>query len=422
MEYIVRETRWGPLIGKDYRGRPLALRWVAHDRGAVNLGLHRLARARDVRQAVVAAQRAGMPNQAVVIGDAQGNIGWTLSGPIPVREGCDGQIPRNWATQGCRWAGWLSAAARPAIVNPESGVIWTANGRPVGGQALKRIGRGRYAPGARGAQIRDALLSLRSATEADMLRIQLDDRGRWLARWRDIALDLLDPAALAEVPGRGQARGRIERWNGRAGIDSQGYRLLREFRDQVRASVFGSIAARMGPLASAVPLLGRRGTRYEEAALVLVRQRPAHLRPPGFSSWRRYLLAQMDAARAATRSTPRWGDVNRFTIGHPFAAALPAINWLYGMGESAFAGDAMMPKVLHVGGTVLHGATERFAVTPGREARGYLHMPVGQAGHPLAPYYGAGHEDWLDGRARAFLVGAPRYTLVLRARDAGSRP
>ena len=40
------------------------------------------------------------------------------------------------------------------------------------------------------------------------------------------------------------------------------------------------------------------------------------------------------------------------------------------------------------------GASERFAVSPGHEDQGYFHMPGGQSGHPLSPYYRAGFMDW----------------------------
>ena len=45
---------------------------------------------------------------------------------------------------------------------------------------------------------------------------------------------------------------------------------------------------------------------------------------------------------------------------------------------------------------------------------GILHMPGGQSGHPLSPFWGAGHDDWVQGRATPFLPGPPRHTLALR--------
>ena len=57
-------------------------------------------------------------------------------------------------------------------------------------------------------------------------------------------------------------------------------------------------------------------------------------------------------------------------------------------------GDRDMPRVQ----TPNFGASERMVVSPGHEADGIVHMPGGQSGHPLSPYWGAGHEDWVHGR------------------------
>ena len=67
-------------------------------------------------------------------------------------------------------------------------------------------------------------------------------------------------------------------------------------------------------------------------------------------------------------------------------------------------GDSNMPRVQ--GPT--SGASERFAVSPGREQEGYMHMPTGQSGHPLSPHYrdanAANMLDMLDLRRPAFLA------------------
>jgi penicillin amidase len=60
------------------------------------------------------------------------------------------------------------------------------------------------------------------------------------------------------------------------------------------------------------------------------------------------------------------------------------------------------------------GASNRFAVSPGREEDGYFVMPGGQSGHPLSPYYGSGHTSWAKGEQTPFLPGPPEQTLYLR--------
>jgi penicillin amidase len=60
------------------------------------------------------------------------------------------------------------------------------------------------------------------------------------------------------------------------------------------------------------------------------------------------------------------------------------------------------------------GASERFAVSPGYESQGYFHMPGGQSGHPLSPYYRAGFLAWAQGEPLPFLPGTAEHTLVLQ--------
>ncbi|MEX2051113.1 MAG: penicillin acylase family protein, partial [Steroidobacteraceae bacterium] len=61
----------------------------------------------------------------------------------------------------------------------------------------------------------------------------------------------------------------------------------------------------------------------------------------------------------------------------------------------------------------IFGASERFAVSPGREGEGYLHMPGGQSGHPFSPFYRDGHVAWVQGDPTPFLPGPARYSLTL---------
>ena len=61
-----------------------------------------------------------------------------------------------------------------------------------------------------------------------------------------------------------------------------------------------------------------------------------------------------------------------------------------------------------------HGASMRFAVSPGDEESGYLHLPGGQSGNPISPFYRAGHYDWVTGNPTPFLPGEPQHFLVLQ--------
>ena len=107
-----------------------------------------------------------------------------------------------------------------------------------------------------------------------------------------------------------------------------------------------------------------------------------------------------------------WGKRNTLVMEHPLATALPLVGRFLQMPRTQLPGDSDMPRVQGKS----FGASQRFAVSPGREAQGYFHMPGGQSGHPLSPYFGAGHDAWVNGEATPFLPGPMQHRLALSPR------
>lgn len=408
---VVRSTIWGPVMDSDAHGRPRALRWLAHAPQATNLGLLRMETARDVQQAMQVAHTSGIPPQNLILADSDGNIAWTIMGKIPRQRGYDGRLPASWADAGRGWSGWLPPADYPRVVNPASGAVWSANARVADGEALRAIGDGGYALGARATQIRDSLLALEDAAEADMLAVQLDDRALFLARWRELLLQAL---AADTPPGnarRAELRRVLQASAQRAAVDDAGYRLLRAFRRQLAERVFASIVNLCGGLdASAI---GGPPRQWEGAVWRILEERPPHLLDPRYASWEALLLASADAAiqecPGGDLAGCTWGKANVVTIRHPLSAALPLLARWLDMPAESLPGDTHMPRVQ---GPSM-GASQRFAVAPGDESSGYFHMPGGQSGHPLSPFYAAGHRAWAEGRATPFLPGAEEHLLRL---------
>ncbi|HSB62091.1 MAG TPA: penicillin acylase family protein, partial [Vicinamibacteria bacterium] len=410
----VLETVWGPVVDEDHRGRRRALRWVAHDEEGVNLALSRLEGARTLAEALEAANRAGPPAQNFVAADRDGHIGWTIAGRIPRRVGFDGRLPASWADGRRRWDGWLEPSEYPRVVDPPSGRIWTANARVVDGEMLRKIGYGDYDLGARAGQIRDDLLATSRATPEDMLKVQIDDRALFLSRWRDLLLKTLDPAAVASDPRRAEMRGFVEDWGGRASVGSVGYRIVREFRTTVAERALESLTA---PCRAADPRFDwGRIPFYEGPLWTLVSERPPNLLDPRHPSWEDLLLAAADEVLGAlTRDGARladqtWGRRNTARIRHPLTRVVPSLGRLLDMPRDPLPGDSNMPRAQGPE----NGASERLAVSPGREAEGLFHMPGGQSGHPLSPNYADGHSAWVKGEPRPFLPGPPAHVLVLR--------
>jgi penicillin amidase len=411
----VRDTEWGPVLGEDTDGTPLALAWTALQPGALNTEIAHLDLAETVDEAIDIANRSGMPPQNFVAGDKAGNIGWTIAGRIPKREGnYDPLLPSDWSAAGTGWNGWLKPEEYPHLPNPPAQRLWTANARTMDfeGPDYAHLGDGGYDLGARARQIRDDLKAKEQFAPDDMLAIQLDDRAIFLKHWHELLLRTL--AGTADSPAVAEARKLAADWNDRADPASVGYRLARSFRSEVTDTILDGFAA-----AVRVKFDDFKMPRLAQAEVIvtaILLQHPANLLPPGYENWEDLLRKCAERATKKLADAPgglaarTWGESNTAKISHPLSAALPGLGRFLDMPADQLPGDSNMPRVA----ASSFGASERFAVEPGHEEFGYFHMPAGQSDNPLSPFYGAGHEDWVKGRATPFLPGATKYTLTLK--------
>ena len=411
VELKVRETRWGPITVDLENGDALALRWTAQLPGALNFGLADMAFAGNLDQGLAVADVAGIPAQNLLMADRHGRIAWRLTAQLPERAGdCAPKQPLR-VEQACRWAGWLAPTENPSLVDPADGILWTANARVVDGEALALVGDAGYANGARARQIRDTLRAGSGFSEADLLALQLDNRALFLQRWHALLQAEASRGGDADLQALAEASAD---WTGRASVEAVDYRIVRAWRLAVIERI------QNGLLAPAQAALGEDFVmpdlpQAEAFAWPLVQQRPAHLLPRKFASWDALLA---DAARdirgqleeAGPLADRSWGERNSAHICHPLAGALPGLlQGLLCMPAEPLPGDGNMPLVQAPG----FGASERMVVSPGREAEGFAHMPGGQSGHPLSPFWGAGHAAWVRGEATPFLPGEPAHVLRL---------
>jgi penicillin G amidase len=417
VEVTYRDVGAGVVLdGEDYAddvagGECLQAAWLATRSEATNFGLLALERARGIDDVLALAPRVGIPGQNLVMGDSRGRIAWTLLGVVPRTTGPD------------RLFGALEyrdAVDHPRIADPPVGRLWTANQRVVAGEMEKAlgddevdVGAGGYDIGARARQIRDGLLSLsRPATEADMLAIQLDSRALFLARWRNLLLALIDEEAMHGGEQRREFRALVSEGAGEASADAVGYRLVRTFRGNTLNALWRSLSTGL----MGARFEERRPSSFEAAGWRLVSEQPTAIPPPGGVAWREFLLGRLDATieelvkDCGSLGSCKYGQLDPIAVRHPLSRSVPLLSKLVDMPTLPLAGDHHMPRVQDGS----FGASERFAVSPGRERDGYLVFPGGPSGHPLSPFYRSGFEDWASGTPTPFLPGSVAHKLVLR--------
>ena len=447
----VEETDWGPVLHHEDDGRLLSLRWNGHLPGAVNFGLMAFARARDLDDAMAAADRTAIPTQNLVVGDAGGRIGWRLLGPLAQRaEGCpmreplmpgapaqpavardtpvDAPVDEKKSAACTPWR--IATDRAPRLIDPAEHRLWSANNRLLDADELARIGDGGYAFGPRALQIRDNLRSKPRFAEQDMLQVQLDDHAGFLGEWHA----LLQQEAARGGESLQALAAAAQTWEGRASVDSVSYRLVRGWRLAVHTRVANGLTA---PAQAALGASFRMPNTQQLESVVrpLLRERPDHLLPrryaacadgakaPTFCAGRQGWDALLEDAAREIRdelqakgplSERTWGERNTAAICHPLSRALPAFaKPILCMPAEPLPGDGSMARVQSPN----FGASERMVVAPGREAEGIAHMPGGQSGHILSPFWGSGHDDWVHGRPTPFLPGQTQYTMTLSPKN-----
>lgn len=420
-ELRVRTTRWGPVAAVDRAGRTLVLRTILDDPAGTNLDVIELEEARGVEEALaILARWRGAPQNALVA-DADGRIGWTVTGFLPDRGGADGRTPRTLAPGAdAPWSGPLDESLRPRVIDPPSGFLFTANARPLPLERSRLLGS-HWAPPTRASRIR-ALLEARLAAgpvdEESLLAVQLDAAVAALEPWREVVLAAVPEDAAGEL---GALRSIAASWSGTADESERGPVVLGAVRSAVSQSLLRAILRRAAESCGVeVPDEEIRGFRVgsDEPWLRLLEEQPPHLLPRGSGSWQEFVLSRLSAVAARPElrlaegpdACPTWGDRNAASIRHPISLAMPFLAKGYDVPAHPQPGH---PDAVRVAAPTF-GASARLVVSPSREEDAILQTPGGQSGDPTSPRYRDLHESWRLGRVEPLLPGAVVERIELR--------
>jgi penicillin G amidase len=402
----VRWTRWGPVEDEDWLGRPLVVRSTVHEPGGLDFALFDLWQATTIEEAVAIIDRWRGPSQNWLLADAGGRIAWVVNGPIPRRQGFDGKVPVSWAGGDVSWVG---ERAGPRLIDPPSGLLYTANGRtvPQDPDPLTHV----WMHSGRVNRISARLARETVWDEAELRAIQLDVR----SAYNDFAVDVIAEAVPADDPDPTLRRMRelAQSWDGTAGLDEAGFVVVAEVTD---ALLDGVLEPLLAPAAAADERFVFDWALADEPVRRLLEERPQHLVPPPYATWPEFLRAVVESVASDLASRPggverTWAETRTVEIRHPLGG-LPLIGREFNMPPTPLPGWAGTVRAQ----TKRYGASMRMVVSPGREERGLLHMPTGESGHFLSPHYADQQEAWVEGLPTPFLPGAPVDTLTLLPR------
>ena len=168
-------TERGPVVSSvlSKNAKHLSLSWTIYDGGRAMESFYLLNKAQNWQEFVDALKLFDAPSLNFVYADKEGNIGYYLSGKIPIRAEGAALFPYPaWKEEG-KWQGYLKEEEKPNFYNPKSGLIVTANNKIIPDNFPYYIGFEWEAP-FREERIRELILQLEKHSVETMKVIQND--------------------------------------------------------------------------------------------------------------------------------------------------------------------------------------------------------------------------------------------------------
>ncbi|MBI5158252.1 MAG: penicillin acylase family protein [Acidimicrobiia bacterium] len=350
-------------------------------------------------------------------------IGWQLVGEAPIRGRGGGTIPQDASDPATAWhPRRIPAAELPAVSNPDSGFVATANNLPASDHYLGSD----FLDGYRVARITELLAARRNWDVAAVLRMQLDQQS---LPWREMRSRVLAAISGEEAP----AAVLLRAWDGRVTADSAGAAVFEVFA----AHLACRIAERRAPHSARyalgtgftplVPMTGLAVRRFSHLVDLVLAQ------PEGWfdDGWDAAIAESVRHAGAVltTRagSDPArwaWGAVRPLRLRHPLGAR-PVLAAIYDLGPFSHGGDAntLNPAPVNPLDPLANPdfaiASLRFAVEVGAWQHARFALPGGQSGNPYSPHYADQVDLWLRGDGLTIAVTpadvhrTTRHTLIL---------
>jgi penicillin amidase len=393
----IKSTRHGPVIEEvETSGQVIARRWAGFDFSpseGFSAGFESV-KTKDFNSIRKCVTRFGALNANWLFADHEGNIGYQLGTPIPIRNKGSGHTRMNGWDDRSEWSGYYEIDKTPHALNPGKGWLATCNNKPdetnldyplLGNFADERIQR------------ITELLSLRNNLSMNEMKgFQTDYKSIGLIRWKKEAVKILNQMDQKEWTKK------LNAWEGKADLNSGETALVETWVVLMKKKTFGD---ELGELSGR--LLNR----------LLYRDRNFYrIYSDNNKNWfddkrtNNEVETRDDIAKEAMEEAlmivgdRTWGDLQTLTMSHPLAA-VPILSSFLSLQKGPFPragtnGSLNNTTSFWVNNEsfVGHGGPSwRFIIDFDIIDEAQMVIPAGQSGNPLSPHFFDFYELWANG-------------------------
>ena len=342
-----------------------------------------------------------------VYADREGNIGFKISGMIPIRAKGDGLEPvPGWSGE-FEWTGVIPFDELPELFNPDSGYVFTANNEISDAQYPHTILGTAFVLPYRSMRIEELILTKVPATYEGMRDIQADTNSKFGLIIAGFVIEAVDNLEVEDERIQ-ELVGYLEGWDGSTGVDSVGITIAFEVFVQTMENLYGN------KLDDVLYQQFLEQIHYSVGVCLLM------LYDESYFSWyddpetgaiegRDDLLVKSlrDADEALSSyfgnniEKWKWGKIHTYTFKHALGT-VPPFKWLWNIGPFEFPGDistinpGYFTDISRKPYEVTDGSSMRHIIDFGDFDGAKLVITTGESERWLSPYYDNQTGLWMD--------------------------
>ncbi|MFC2088433.1 penicillin acylase family protein [Calditrichota bacterium] len=386
----VNISRHGPVMAKnDSLGIVYSLKWAGYDKSVTKaaeagFSLSRINSFTDFRKNVTS---FGALDANWMYADINGNIGYQLGTPIPIRNRYNNNLRFSGWEDNNEWKGYYPLEKTPHVLNPDRGWIATSNNKPDEGNLDYDL-NGNFAHD-RIMRITELLKSKKSFSAYDFEFFQMDSKSEYLLRWRNEAVEMLQKLHQNELSKR------LITWDGSGDVNSREMAIIETWLHLVRKLTFED----------------ELGKLYSKVKFLLLERENLPSDSPWYDNIKTdnkeeirddILLSAMENALKIVQNK-KWGQLQFLTIAHPLAQ-VPILSGLLNLERGPFPRGGTAGTLNASFNTFsddqfrcIVGPSWRFIIDFADIDKATIVLPAGQSGHPLSNHFFDFYSLWAGG-------------------------
>ena len=321
--------------------------------------------------------------------DKNGNIGYQLGTPIPVRQTTNFCLPLSGTNAEHDWQGYYPLPETPHSLNPEQNWLGSCNNLPSRAPEFAKLS-GSFIPG-RIMRLSELMAKNETISTRDLNSFQNDRTDSYLLRWKKTMVSALSESgqtALAEL---------ISGWDGSTSVESKETAIAVEFVEQLKKHIFED---ELGNLSGGVRSFWI-GELFENTDLHFWFD---DLKTKDAVETVSEISAKAMSAALKKVDGRNWGELNSLSMNHPMGRLKLIADYLnLNHGPWEWPGTSNTLNAAYIvsnsqdGYSTVVGPSWRFVIDFSKVDEAEFTLPSGNSGNPMSEHFFDFYDFWRYG-------------------------